>query len=125
MFEVSVKAHFSGAHRLRGYKGICSRLHGHNWEIEVFLRGRRLDATGMLCDFTLVKTALRAVMEQLDHRDLGELPAFARCNPTSENLARYLFGELAARLDSRRCRVHRVWVSESPGSAATYSANSL
>ena len=120
MFELSVKGHFSGAHRLVRYQGPCARVHGHNWDVEVFLRGRRLDAEGLLVDFKRVKEEVRAALDALDHRDLNRLPMFADRNPTSEHLARYLFDTLAARLNSRRCAVHRVWVSETPGTAAAY-----
>jgi len=120
MFEISVKAHFSGAHFLAGYPGVCANLHGHNWEVEVFLRGRKTDAVGMLADFRQVKTAIHAVVDPLDHRELNALAMFARQNPSSENLARYLFRALSKRLNSRRFKIQRVLVSESPGTSATY-----
>lgn len=120
MFELSVRGHFSGAHRLARYRGACARLHGHNWEVEVFLRGRRLDGEGLLVDFKRVKAEIQAVLETLDHRELNRLSIFANRNPTSEHLARFLFDTLAARLNTRRCAVHRVWVSEAPGTAAAY-----
>ena len=120
MFEISVKTHFSAAHHLRGYEGCCANPHGHNWEIEVFLRGRAVNRIGFLVDFREVKAAVRASIEDLDHADLNELPAFLKTNPTSENLARYIFRALSRSLRSRRFRVHRVNVCEAPGSAAGY-----
>src|ERR1035437_860659 len=120
MFEISVKTHFSGAHFLAGYPGVCANLHGHNWEVEVFLRGRTTDSLGMLVDFRQAKTAIHETVDSLDHRELNRLAMFARQNPSSENLARYLFRALSKRLNSRRVKVHRVWVSESPGTSATY-----
>lgn len=120
MFELSVKTHFSAAHRLVGYDGVCARMHGHNWEVEVFLRGTKLDAIGMLMDFKVIKTAIRAAMEELDHADLNLLPAFVRENPTSENIARYLFGLLGAKLNTEHCRVYKVMVCETPGASASY-----
>ena len=120
MFEISVKTHFSGAHFLAGYPGVCANLHGHNWEVEVFLRGRKTDSVGMLADFRQAKTAIHAAVDPLDHRELNALAMFARQNPSSENLARYLFRALSKRLNSRPFKVHRVWVSESPGTSAVY-----
>ena len=120
MFEISVKTHFSAAHFLAGYPGVCANLHGHNWEVEVFLRGRKTDAVGMLADFRRLKAAIHAAVEPLDHKELNRLAVFARRNPSSENLARYLFRALSKRLNSRRVKVHRVWVSESPGTSAAY-----
>ena len=120
MFEISVKSHFSSAHRLKGYKGACHNLHGHNWEVEVFLRGTRTNPIGMLMDFGKIKLAVRKALQALDHRDLNRLPAFLRSNPTAENLAKYIFNALVALFGKEPCRVHRVWVSESPGTSACY-----
>jgi 6-pyruvoyltetrahydropterin/6-carboxytetrahydropterin synthase len=120
MFEISVKSHFSSAHHLKGYRGACRRVHGHNWEVTVFLRGARTNSIGMLVDFGKIKAAVRAVLKQLDHRDLNRLPAFKRQNPTSENLAQYVFQTLAKVLRKEPCAIHRVLVSESPGTSAGY-----
>ena len=120
MFEVSVTTHFSAAHRLVGYAGACANPHGHNWEVQVFVRGERLNDIGILLDFREIKQALRAVMTDLDHADLNALPAFARENPTSEHLARYLFQALAAKLNGPAGRIHCVRVCETPGTHASY-----
>ena len=120
MFEISVKAHFSSAHRLKGYRGACRNVHGHNWEVEVFLRGTRTNPIGLLMDFGKIKLAVRKALKALDHRDLNRVPAFLRANPTSENLAKYIFHTLADSFRNKPCAVHRVWVSESPGTSACY-----
>lgn len=120
MFEISVKDRFAGAHCLAGYPGVCANLHGHNWDVEVFLRGRKVDAVGMLADFRQVKAVIHATVSVLDHKELNRLAMFARRNPSAENLAEFLFHTLSKRLNSRRLKVHRVWVSESPGTSATY-----
>jgi len=73
-----------------------------------------------LVDFQVVKQAVREAMEALDHADLNALPAFQQANPTSENLAAFLYGELRRRLDHPRYRVWGVRVSESPGSSVLY-----
>jgi len=120
MVELSVRASFSAAHHLRGHAGGCANLHGHNWEVEVLIRGETLDEMGMLVDFQVVKQAVREAMAALDHADLNAHPAFRQRNPTSENLAGYLYGELRRRLDHPRYRVWGVRVSESPGSSVLY-----
>ena len=120
MFEVSVKTHFSSAHHLTGYKGACLNVHGHNWEIQVVLRGRETNEIGMLVDFKKVKSAVHDVIDKLDHQDLNRLPMFVHQNPTSENLAKYLYDELSALLDVPQYHVHQVRVSETPGTAASY-----
>lgn len=120
MFEVSVQAHFSAAHRLKGYPGSCAEQHGHNWEVEVFVRGTVLSETGILVDFRHLRMAVEEALEPLDHCDLGNMEAFRRENPTSENIARLLFGRLSAELNCDKYRVSRVSIHETPGSCASY-----
>jgi len=120
MYEVSISAHFSAAHHLRGYPGSCAALHGHNWEVEVFVSGNTLNGTGILLDFRQLKNAVQEELTRLDHTDLNTLEAFRECNPTSENLARHLYETLSARFASPDCRLSRVSVRETPGSRASY-----
>ncbi len=121
MFEISIKSHFCGAHSLVGYKGPCANLHGHNWEVEIFLRGARTNRLGMLVDFKQAKKELQAVLEKLDHQHLNALPVFRKTNPTAENIARLFFDELYPKFNSPACRLDRVRVSESAGTSAYYS----
>jgi len=121
MLEISIKGHFCGAHRLIGYKGKCANPHGHNWEVEVFLRGAKTNHLGMLVDFKEVKKALQVVLEKLDHQDLNALPVFKKKNPTAENIAKFIFNKIASEFNSPGCRLGRVRVSETPGTAAYYS----
>jgi 6-pyruvoyltetrahydropterin/6-carboxytetrahydropterin synthase len=120
MFEVGVQGVFSAAHRLDGYPGSCASFHGHNWDVEVFVRGEALDETGLLVDFRMLKSRVREILEAVDHRDLNRLPEFRAVNPTSENLARYLYAALSKSLNCDRHRVHRVSVRETRGTVATY-----
>jgi len=120
MFEVSVRGSFSAAHRLHGHAGGCANPHGHNWEVEVLLRGETLDALGLLVDFQVVKQAVREALAALDHADLNALDLFQNANPTSENLARFLYEDLQRRLNHPRYRVWGVRVSESPGTSVLY-----
>jgi 6-pyruvoyltetrahydropterin/6-carboxytetrahydropterin synthase len=67
-----------------------------------------------------VKAGVDEVVEDLDHADLNRLAFFATQNPSSENIARYLYEALAARWKVANCRVQRVCVAETPGTSATY-----
>ena len=120
IFEVYVKSHFSAAHRLVGYEGDCARVHGHNWIIEVFVRCAELDNIGIGLDFRDIKAAVKTVLSDLDHSDLNDLDEFQDINPTSENIARYLYGELSQKLNAPQIRVSKVKVSETPGAGAFY-----
>ena len=75
-FEVMIERNFSSAHQLRGYRGKCENLHGHNYKIEIYARGRELDNVGLLVDFVELKAAADDVVTYLDHRNINELPPF-------------------------------------------------
>ena len=120
VFEIVVQSHFSAAHSLKGYPGNCARTHGHNWIIEVYVRCRELNEIGIGIDFRDIKRNVEAVLEGLDHYHLNDLQPFRDQNPTSENIARYLYKELGARLNTEAVAVSRIKVSETPGAGAFY-----
>jgi len=117
MYQVKVEGNFSSAHSLRGYKGKCEALHGHNWKVEVEARSDDLDAVGMVVDFKVMKQKLHAALETLDHTHLNRIPYFKKINPTSEHIAKYLFVKLEKSIPL--LFAVRVWESEN--SSATYS----
>lgn len=120
VYEVYVKTHFSAAHALRGYPGNCSRTHGHNWIIEVYVKCKALDDIGIGVDFRDIKMAVKKVIKELDHFDLNELPVFKEVNPTSENIAKYLYLEIGNLLNNNVVNVSKVKVCETPGAGAFY-----
>lgn len=120
MFEISVKTHFSAAHHLVAYPGACVVHHGHNWDVEVFVRGEALDELGLLVDFKALKAAVEDVVSELDHSDLNTHAEFATENPTSERIARYLYRQLTSVVNTSRYGIARVTVHETPGSQASY-----
>ncbi|MDP9169054.1 MAG: 6-carboxytetrahydropterin synthase QueD [Acidobacteriota bacterium] len=89
MFEVSVEHTFAAGHALRNYHGKCENVHGHNYRVQVLVRGEKLDQTGMLADFVELKKLLRAISEPLDHVFLNDLEPFTELNPSAENMAWY------------------------------------
>lgn len=95
MYELTVKGHFDAAHALLGYPGECRELHGHTWDVEVTVRGERLDDVGIVYDFKRLKEDLAAVLTRFDHAFLNEVAPFDELNPTAENLARVIFDELS------------------------------
>ena len=115
-FEVSVQSSFSAAHRLKGYSGRCENMHGHNWKVGISVSSARLDKQGMVVDFTVLKKSLNGVLANLDHKVLSDIPYFKKFNPTSENIARYIFDRLC-----RRYKYLKVTVWETDTSCATYS----
>jgi len=120
VFEVYVKTHFSAAHRLDGYPGDCAKTHGHNWIVEVYVKCSRLDEIGIGTDFRDIKKAVNKVLSGLDHCNLNEVDPFTRLNPSSENIAKYLYQELSMRLNSDAVKVSKIRVCETPGAGAYY-----
>jgi 6-pyruvoyltetrahydropterin/6-carboxytetrahydropterin synthase len=118
VYEVTIRDSFSAAHHLRGYRGECSRQHGHNWDVEVSLQCPKLDAQGLSVDFRVARKVLRHVLSEVDHRDLNAVEWFRDENPTSENLARHIFQRMADSLPA--VRVARVTVHESPSARVSY-----
>ena len=90
MFELMVEMTFSAAHRLRTGNKKCERLHGHNWKVQLFLSGNKLNKDGVLLDFKEIKEKLEKIVIPLDHTYLNEISSFKKINPTSENIAYYL-----------------------------------
>lgn len=122
MFELTIAVNFEAAHCIRNYPGKCSRLHGHNWKVEVNIYGNTLNELGMLVDFVDLKTAVNSILENLDHYYLNEVEPFCQINPTAENIAQYIYEELEETTifqQGVKLRSIRVW--ESPNSAAAYS----
>lgn len=120
MYELKVISQFAAAHHLRGYEGDCERLHGHNWKVEVCVIGEKLGSDGLVIDFKVVKEATKKVLDKLDHEFLNELEPFKTLNPSSENIARYIFKSLTKDLNSEDVTVSKVTTWESDYACATY-----
>ncbi|MBW1731801.1 MAG: 6-carboxytetrahydropterin synthase QueD [Deltaproteobacteria bacterium] len=123
MYELKIISHFAGAHQLRNFKGSCEKLHGHNWKVEVCVRGERLGEDGTLVDFQEIKEATKHALDTLDHEFLNELEPFREENPSSENIARYIFRFVAEELADRPVTVSKVTAWESDTACATYYEN--
>lgn len=121
MYELKVITQFAAAHQLRNYTGKCESLHGHNWKVEVILKGEKLNNTGLLIDFKEVKEATYGIMEELDHSFLNELPQFKDQNPSSENIAAYIFENLSSKLNNNQIKVSKVTAWESDSASASYT----
>ena len=107
---------FESAHRLpkvpEGHK--CARLHGHSFKCEVAVRGEVQPETGWLIDYAEITAAFEPLRKRLDHYYLNDIEGLE--NATSENLARWLWDALAARLGG----LHRVTVRETCTARSDY-----
>ena len=120
MFDIFVESHFSAGHHLRDYPGNCEHPHGHNWKITVTIRATELDELGMAIDFRVAKDAVKKVIDTLDHRDLNEHPDFQDRNPSSENIAIYIFDNLKKTLSTERYAPYSVEVRETDNCGVIY-----
>jgi len=122
MFEINVKGIFSASHFLEGYPGDCSKLHGHNWEVCVVIRADKLNDIGLVADFRDTKGVLGEVLKELDHRHLNDHKEFNFCygNPTTENIARFIYKMMSDKLSALDQQISKVIVSESRDCSAVY-----
>jgi 6-pyruvoyltetrahydropterin/6-carboxytetrahydropterin synthase len=117
MYLLRVQGNFSSAHNLRGYKGKCEEVHGHNWKVEAEVGGSSVDKTGMLVDFKILKTRLQEVLEKLDHKHLNLTSYFKDINPSSEHIAKFIYEQLKPKTPGLKSVI--VWENEN-SSAAYY-----
>jgi 6-pyruvoyltetrahydropterin/6-carboxytetrahydropterin synthase len=120
MYEITVHSHFSGAHRLRYLHGKCEGLHGHNWKVEVSVVSNRVGKEGVVIDFGILKQKVEKVLKPLDHTFLNDLPYFSGIEPSSENIAKYIFDRLKNELKGHQGTLKKVTAWESETSSATY-----
>lgn len=108
MYYLEKVVTISAAHHLVGYNGACRNVHGHNWKITVYCKGKKLDDIGMLVDFQKISQIVRL----LDHTDLN--CHLSGLNPTAENIARWICDKIS--------HCYKVTVEETEGSKCTYEA---
>ena len=110
MYEIRVKTDFSAAHNLKDYHGKCEHLHGHNWIVEAVFSYKSLDKNGLAVDFSIAKKILKGVIEKLDHSYLNELKSLKKINPTSENIARFIYD--GVKRSNKNLKSILVWENE-------------
>ncbi len=120
MFELMVETTFAAAHQLRGYKGKCEQVHGHNWKVQVHVIAERLNDIDIAMDFHDLKNILNEVIEPLDHSFLNDIFPFTEKNPSSENMAKWIYDSLNKKLSDEQVQVSAVTVWESDSASATY-----
>jgi len=120
MFELMIETFFSAAHQLRGYKEACEKLHGHNWRVQVHVIAERLNEIDIAIDFHELKRLTDEVIAPLDHSFLNEIFPFTEKNPSSENVAKWIYDSLKKRLSNDTINLSAVTVWESETASATY-----
>jgi 6-pyruvoyltetrahydropterin/6-carboxytetrahydropterin synthase len=116
-FEIHTTLYFAAAHQLRLYDGSLEPLHGHNWRVEVTVSAAQIDDIGVVMDFHELERLVDEITGPMHNHHLNELPAFARLNPTAENVAFHVASLLRL---PKSVRLERVQVWETPENSAVY-----
>jgi 6-pyruvoyltetrahydropterin/6-carboxytetrahydropterin synthase len=120
MYFLKILRTFAAAHRLDNYQGKCESLHGHNWKVEVVVKGSKPDSIGLVIDFKKLKEITDDVLNLFDHKNLNEIKELKGVNPSSEHLSYFIYTQLKKRLKKNRVKIFEVGVWESEGCAAFY-----
>jgi 6-pyruvoyltetrahydropterin/6-carboxytetrahydropterin synthase len=120
MYELTIETGFASAHQLRGYKGKCEKLHGHNWKVQISVTAERLNEIDLAIDFHELKKIANELISPLDHAFLNDIFPFTEKNPSSENIAKWIYDSLKKRIQDENIRVSAVTVWESDTASASY-----
>jgi 6-pyruvoyltetrahydropterin/6-carboxytetrahydropterin synthase len=120
MFELTIETYFSAAHQIRGYRGECEKLHGHNWKVQVHVVAEKLNEIDIVIDFHELKRLTEEVVAPLDHSFLNDIFPFTEKNPSSENIAKWIYDSLRKKINNGNNHLSAVTVWESETSSAAY-----
>lgn len=120
LYTVYVETYFSSAHKLLNYKGRCENLHGHNWKVGIEVFKGNLNSQAMVIDFVKLKKILNKIVANMDHKFLNKINYFRKCQPTAENIARYIYDNLKITLKKYKVKKIKVIVWETPFQYASY-----
>lgn len=120
MFELMVEVTFAAAHQLRGYMGKCEHLHGHNWKVQVHVTAEKLNEIDIALDFNELRRLTNETTAPLDHTFLNEIFPFTEKNPSSENIAKWIYDSLKKKINTENVQLTAVTVWESESASATF-----
>lgn len=120
MYELMIETKFAAAHQLRNYNGKCERLHGHNWKVEVYVAAENLNDIGLAIDFKVLKDTTNELLAVLEHSFVNDVFPFTEINPSSENIAKWLYDGLSKKLNDGNLLVSSVRIWESDTASASY-----
>ena len=120
LHTIIVEARFDATHHVRLHDGTTEPPHEHSWTVRMHVSRPELDEFGMVLDFQIAQDHLRAVLADIDGRDLNTVPELARPYPTAEVLAGYLLSRICA---GGLTAAHRVEVTEAPGCIAAATSD--
>ncbi len=120
MFTVSVENHFRASHKLTLPGGSSEPVHEHDWLVTANVCNESLNDSGFVIDFRRLKAMLSDIVAKLDRMQLQKIIYFRRNNPSAENVAKYVYNQLEARLP-KGLILKSIRVVEQPGYSAEYA----
>lgn len=125
MYEIALEGSFSAAHALRLYDSSMEPRHGHDFKVRVVLGADTLDTIGVVADFEELKPVLTRTLSAYNGKDLNQHPDFHQpdWNPSTENIARRIYGHLGRELAHSRAKLRSVTVWETPDASATVQSS--
>jgi len=120
LFTISVEMSFAAAHQLALANGSKEPLHSHNWSVIAEVAAEKLDDFGVVMDFHKLRSELGDIIAPFDNSQLGDVDYFRRNSQSAENVARYVYEKLGARLP-QGVKIKSVRVGEERGCRAKYA----
>ncbi len=120
MFTISVETNFWASHQLVLLDGSKERVHHHNWLVSADVSSDKLNSMAVVMDFQELKAMVDDIVSEFDNVALNEISYFRQNNPSAENVARYIYEKLRAKLP-KSVKLQNVRVVEEPGCAANFS----
>jgi len=122
-FTVTQICYFSAAHILKNYPLACEKLHGHNYKVLIEVTADELDKIGMVLDYYVIDEIAKKYIAKLDHGYLNDIPPFDKVNPTTENVAKWLYDNMADDIintDNSRAKLASITIWETDHNFVKY-----
>jgi len=120
MFTISVETNFWASHQLVLLDGSKEPVHHHNWLVSADVSSDKLNSMAVVMDFQELKAMVDDIVSEFDNVALNEISYFRQNNPSAENVARYIYEKLRAKLPEG-VKLQNIRVVEEPGCAANFS----
>lgn len=120
MYTITIESSFTASHQLTYADGVTEENHKHDWQLKIAAQIEELDENGLAVDFIYLKSKIDEITSVLDNTQLEELACFEGINATAENVAKYIYDQLASQMPTKAMLVS-VNIMEAPGCWAKYN----
>jgi len=119
MFTISIETSFWASHQLVLPEGSKEPVHHHNWLVSADVSGDKLNSMAVVMDFQELKAMVDDIVSDFDNMALNEISFFRQNNPSAENVAKYIYEKLRAKLPEG-VKLQNIRVVEEPGCSAKF-----